>query len=214
MKRDQSDVKDFRAQRRSGMIYIAIAMPMAAGLWLAIDRVVPSIAGMVSIAARMLFTLKCWACAILFCLVTGVEAVAHERLVSPAFDPLTGFQTRRLQINLRYLQNTVEQTVVFTAALFGLAAYSADGAAMRAVVATAVVWTLSRFAFWIGYHQSAAMRGLGAPGMALSMIVLLYVAWRFGYELAGLPGAIAPVIGFVAIEAVLFYATSRPSVSS
>jgi hypothetical protein len=32
---------------------------------------------------------------------------------------------------------------------------------------------LARFAFWIGYHRSAAMRGLGAPGMALSMIVLV-----------------------------------------
>jgi hypothetical protein len=58
--------------------------------------------------------------------------------------------------------------------------------------------------FWIGYHHSAATRGLGAPGMALSMIVLLYGAWRFGYELGGLPGAITPVALFLMIEAVLF----------
>jgi hypothetical protein len=36
----------------------------------------------------MPFTLKCYCVAVLFCLVAGVEAVAHERLSEPAFDPL------------------------------------------------------------------------------------------------------------------------------
>jgi uncharacterized MAPEG superfamily protein len=103
--------------------------------------------------------------------VLGVEAVAHERLVSPAFDPLSGFETRRLRVNQRYPQNTLEQVVVFAAALFGLAAYSPDGSAMRAIVASTAVWILARFAFWIGYHRGAAMRGLGAPSMALSTIM-------------------------------------------
>jgi hypothetical protein len=154
-------------------------------------------------------TLKCCCLAVLFCLVTGVEAVAHERLTSPAFDPLTGFETRRLRVNLRYLQNTLEQIVVFGVALFGLAAYCADGRAMRAVVATTVIWIIARAAFWLGYHRSAALRGFGAPGMAISMIVLLYVASRFGGEIAGTIGAIAPVALFFLIEAVLFWGT-RP----
>ncbi len=72
---------------------------------------------------------------------------------------------------------------------------------MRAVLATTVVWVLTRFAFWIGYHRSAAMRGLGAPGMALGMIVLLYVAVRIGYEVGGFIGAAIPVAAFLAIEA-------------
>ncbi len=142
--------------------------------------------------------------------MSGVEAVAHERLVSPAFDPLAGFETRRLRINKQYLQNTLEQSVVFTAAIFGLAAYSPSGPAMRTVVATAVIWVAGRFAFWIGYHRSAAMRGLGAPSMALSMLVLIYVAWRFGDELAGPIGGAIPVAAFLAVEAVLFWAT-RPT---
>jgi hypothetical protein len=53
------------------------------------------------------------------------------------------------------------------------------------------------------------MRGLGAPGMALSMIVLLYVACRIGYEGDGFVGAVVPVVAFLAIEAFLFWAT-RP----
>jgi hypothetical protein len=107
------------------------------------------------------------------------------------------------------LQNTLEQTLVFSAALFGLAAYSPKGFAMRAVLATTVVWIFARFAFWIGYHRSAAMRGLGVPGMALSMIILLYVAGRFGYDLGGFAGAAVPVVAFLAIEVLLFRLT-RP----
>jgi uncharacterized MAPEG superfamily protein len=156
-----------------------------------------------------LFTLKCCCLAVLFCLVTGIEAVAHERLTSPAFDPLACFETRRLRVNQRYLQNTLEQFIVFAAGLFGLAAYSPTGFEMRAVVATTVVWILARAAFWIGYHNSAAMRGLGAPGMALGMIVLLYVTARFGGEIAGPVGAAVVVAAFLAVEAFLFWAT-RP----
>jgi uncharacterized MAPEG superfamily protein len=209
MDRTEAGNADFRLKRRAGVLYIGAAAPVAIALWLAIDRLAPPFAGLDSLASRMVFTLKCSALAVLFCLVTGVEAVAHERLSSPAFDPLTGYETRRLRVNQRYLQNTLEQTVVFIVGLFGLAAYAPTGSAMRAVVATAVVWVVGRFAFWIGYHRSAAMRGLGAPGMVLSMLVLLYVAGRFGYEVGGVVGAIAPIAVFLAIEAVLFWTTSR-----
>jgi hypothetical protein len=45
--------------------------------------------------------------------------------------------------------------------------------------------------------------------MALSMIVLLYVAGRIGYEVGGLVGAAVPVTIFLAVEVFLFRAT-RP----
>lgn len=205
----ESEKVEFRRQRRVGMIAIAVAAPVALALWLAIAYLAPPLPGMDSLGGRMLFALKCCCLAVLFCLVTGVEAVAHERLSSPAFDPLAGFETRRLRVNERYLQNTLEQILVFAAGLFGLAAYSPDGSAMRAVLATTVVWIVARAAFWIGFHRSVAMRGLGAPGMALSMIVLMYVAGRIGYEVGGSAGAAVPVVAFLAIEAFLFRAT-RP----
>src|SRR4051795_2550960 len=139
--------RSFLRQRHAGMIAIAAAMPVALSLWLGIAYFMPPMAGMDTLADRMLFALKCCCIAVLFCLVTGVEAVAHERLSSPAFDPLSGFETRRLRVNQRYLQNTLEQIVVFVAGLFGLAAYSPDGSAIRTVLATAIVWILARFAF-------------------------------------------------------------------
>jgi len=206
----ESEGHDFRRQRASGITAIAISAVVATTLWFAIYHGISPLPHMDDLAARLVVALKCCVLAVLFCLVTGVEAVAHERLTSPAFDPLANFETRRLRINQRYLQNTLEQIVVFMVGLFGLAVYCPTGSAMRAVVATTSVWILARFAFWIGYHKSAAMRGIGAPGMALGMIVLLYVASRIGHDLAGLPGSIAPVALFLAIEAVLFI-TTRPA---
>ena len=72
---------------------------------------------MASPLERELFALKCVALATLFCLVAGIEAVAHERLQSDAFDPLLNHETRRLRVNLRYLQNTLEQLIVFAVGL-------------------------------------------------------------------------------------------------
>jgi hypothetical protein len=198
---------DWRAERKSGMGAIAVSMIVSIILWFALYRLLPPLAGMDSLEARMLVSLKCVAIATLFCFVAGIEAVAHERLQSDAFDPLQGHETIRLRVNLRYLQNTLEQLIVFAVGLFGLTAYLDSGAAMRIVVATTAVWILNRFAFWIGYHRSAAMRGLGAPSMAMSLIVLLYVIARIGNDLGGTPGMIVLVALYFALEAVLFWKT-------
>jgi MAPEG family len=197
----------WRTERRTGIGAIALAGIIGAILWLGIYRYAPPIADSASLGGRMLFALKCVAVATLFCFVGGVEAVAHERLQSAAFDPLKGYKTRRLGVNLRYLQNSLEQLVVLAVGLFGLASYLTTGESMRAVLATTVVWIVSRFAFWIGYHHSAAMRGIGAPGMLAAMLALLYVAWRIGNELAGSVGGWAIIGGYLLLEALLFRAT-------
>jgi hypothetical protein len=198
---------DWREQRRSGMAAIAVSTVISLFLWLALCRLLPPLAGMDSPGARMLVALKCTVAATLFCLVAGIEAVAHERLQSDAFDPLAGHQTTRLAVNQRYLQNTLEQLVVFAVGLFGLAAYLTSDEAMRVVPATTAVWVLNRFAFWVGYHRSAAMRGLGAPSMMIGLLILLYVAARIGGDVAGTAGAAIAIGAFLAIEAVLFWKT-------
>lgn len=189
------------------MAVIAASILVSLIVGYGIYRLLPPFAGMDDVGARMLVALKCVAAATLFCFVAGIEAVAHERLRSPAFDPLAGFQTRRLQVNLRYLQNTLEQLVVFAVGLFGLAAYLASGSAMRLLPALTVIWIGNRFAFWIGYHRSAAMRTLGAPSMAIGLLMLLYVAARIGNDIAGTAGAIITIVLYLALEAVLFWKT-------
>jgi hypothetical protein len=79
----ESEKGGFLRQRRAGMTAIAAAMPVALVLWLAIAYLVPPLAGMDSLGDRMLFTLKCCCVAILFCLVTGIEAVAERRNARP-----------------------------------------------------------------------------------------------------------------------------------
>ena len=109
----------WRAERAKGMLGIFAATLSSAALWYWIRLNAPILDGMDEPVARFAFALKCGALAVLFTLVLGVEAVAHERLVSPAFDPLAGHETKRMRVNQRYLQNTLEQTVVFLVGLLG-----------------------------------------------------------------------------------------------
>jgi hypothetical protein len=198
---------DWRAERKTGIAAIGVSFVISLTLWFGLMRFLPPIAGMDSLGARLLVALKCLVFATLFCLVAGVEAVAHERLQGAAFDPLQGHESKRLLVNLRNLQNTLEQFVIFAVGLFGLAAYLTSATAMRAIPAITVIWVLNRFAFWIGYHRSAALRGLGAPSMAVSLIMLLYVVARIGTDLAGTAGATSAIGAYLGIEAVLFWKT-------
>lgn len=200
----------WRGERAKGMLGILLGVVPSAVLWYAIRFNAPLLEGMDEPVARLAFALKCAALAVLFTLVLGIEAVAHERLVSPAFDPLAGHETRRLRVNQRYLQNTLEQTVVFLVGLLGLAVYLDDGNQMRAVLATAVVWALGRWAFWGGYHLSSTWRGIGAPSMLLGQLVLGYVGLRVGFDVAGTAGAGAVLVAFLLFEALLFWMTARP----
>jgi MAPEG family len=185
------------------------AFVLSLGLWLAVYFAGPPIPGMVDVAARLAFAIKCACLAVLLCLLSGIEAVSHERLQTDAFDPLAGRESRRLKINQRYLQNTLEQMLLFVPGLLGLAIYCDDGRAMHAVLATTIVWITSRAVFWIGYHQASLYRVFGLVGLPQSMLVLLYVCARFGHDLAGAIGAIVPLVIFAAIEIVLVK-TTRP----
>ena len=77
------------------------------------------------------------------------------------------------------------------------------------MLATTVVWVVFRAAFWIGYHFGLSRRGFGAPGMAQSLLVLLYVCARIGFDVAGTIGAVVVLAAFFAIEAFLFHATRQ-----
>ena len=166
MSNTQAEDPDVRRQRSTVVKCIVFAFPVTVALWLGCYYLLPPLAGMGDPLARLLFAINCCCVAILLCFVTGIEAVSHERLQSPAIDPLAGYETLRLKINLRYLQHTLEQLMLFVPGLLGLAFYCSNGVTMRAVVATTVVWIVARAGFWIGYHYGSLYRAIGAPGMA------------------------------------------------
>jgi len=191
------------AQRRTTISGIAVSAPLTLLLWWLLWEYLPEPVG----ANRLRVAIQCCAVAALFSVVAGVEAVAHERLFTAAIDPLAGVETRRMRVNFRYLSNTLEQYVVFAAGLLALSLYASG----KILVIVTVVWVLARWAFWIGYHKSPLLRGIGAPGMMQSMIVLLYVAYRFGNDSYGSAVGIALLAAFAILEAILFWGVTRRS---
>ena len=191
------------AQRRTTMSGIAISAPVTLLLWWLLWKYLPDPIG----ANRLRVAIQCCVVAALFTVVAGVEAVAHERLFTAAIDPLAGVETKRMRVNFRYLSNTLEQFVVFAAGLLALSLYASG----KILVIVTIVWVLARWAFWIGYHKSPLMRGIGAPGMLQSMIVLLYVAYRFGTDSYGAAVGIALLAVFAILEAILFWGVTRRS---
>jgi hypothetical protein len=191
------------AQRRTTMSGIAVSAPAALLLWWLMWKYLPDPIG----ANRLRVAIQCCAVAALFSVVARVEAVAHERLFTAAIDPLAGVETKRMRVNFRFLSNTVEQYVVFAAGLLALWLY----ASAKILVIVTIVWVLARWAFWIGYHRSPLLRGVGAPGMLQSMIVLLYVAYRFGTDSYGSAAGNALLAAFAILEAILFWGVTRRS---
>jgi hypothetical protein len=190
-------------QRRTTLAGIAVSTVVALALWWGLLSFLPA-----PKTVNSLYTaFGCIPIAGLLTLVAGVEAIAHERLVTAAIDPLAGVETRRLRVNFRYLSNTVEQFIVYAVGLVGLALYASS----QVLIIVTIVWVLMRWAFWVGYHRSPLLRGLGAPGMLQSMIVLLYVSYRFGNDAYGQAAGIALLVVFALIEAILFWAVKRPS---
>jgi MAPEG family len=187
----------------------AFAALCAAAIWWSVWTFVPSATQFDGVADRVVLALKCIVVATTLTLMLGVEAVGHERLMTPAFNPLAGQDSRRLTINNRFIQNTVEQLLVYSASLTGLAIYCDSGSSARAVVAATLVWVIARWAFWIGYHFGPQRRVAGLVGVAQSMILSLWVCAQIGNEIAGPVGAIALVGIFGAAEIVIIFGLRR-----
>jgi hypothetical protein len=156
-----------------------------------------------ALASRLFFAVRCSAVAALFCLFLGVEAVAHERFFTKAIDGLPGHESYWMKINIQYLQNTLEQIVLFALGLIALAGQVQDGSGMRAVVAATLVWVVSRFVFWVGFHWAPWMRAPGLVGMVQSLFVLLYVSGCFLNEYLGTVAVIFAALLFVGVEILL-----------
>lgn len=187
---------------------------IAAGIWWAVWRWMAPVAGMEEPVARLLYAVRWAAVALTFTLFLGVEAVAHERLFTRAFDPLIGAESRRMRINARYLQNTLEQSVLFVAALLAMSFYLETASSMRAIAAATIVWTVARWAFWIGYHIAPRHRLWGIIGLVQTQAMLVYVSARFGADLAGSLGAWIVGIAYGAAELALVLIVRRPDQNS
>jgi hypothetical protein len=172
---------------RYSVVVMTAAVVIAVAIWEMAFRVPLSVLALVTNGGEVVALSI--ALASLLTLLLMIEAVAHERLVSDSFNPLAQRDSQRMQINQRVLQNTLEQLPLFGAGVAMICWLYPLEEAFRAALAATVVWILSRWVFWIGYHIGPQHRIAGLVGSAQSMIVLLGTLSVLGWRLGGYFGA-------------------------
>lgn len=158
-------------QKKAGFYEFAIGVPLNIGLFAMLYYwILPEYPGLDSEAARVVFALKCGALPVANIMI-AIGAVALGRGTTRAIDPLAGAESRTLQIHIRFLQNTLEQAVIFVLASASLAAFL-DGTTIRVVPAAAVLFFVNRFLFWFGYLKDPMLRGLGLSGTLYPILIM------------------------------------------
>jgi len=120
----------------------------------AIDLTPP---GGIETSWRLEYALKCEVFAAL-CLLAGVAVIANRRFFLP--DAIAGGETPSIEIDRRYLQNTLEQLVLAIVAHLALVTIVAPES-IRAVAILVALFVIGRATFWIGYHRSGPARAFG-----------------------------------------------------
>lgn len=124
---------------------------------------------------RLEYALRCDFFAAL-CLLAGVAKIANRRFVIP--DAIGGGPSPSIEIDQRYLQNTLEQLVLAIVAHLALVTIVVPES-IRAVAVLVALFVIGRVTFWIGYHYSGPARAFGfATTFYPTVAVYAYVASR------------------------------------
>ncbi|MEI9885662.1 MAG: MAPEG family protein [Rhizomicrobium sp.] len=129
-------------------------------------------------AARLAYAAR-WLLVPALCLFAGIAAVANRRFFLPeAMDGTRAPESRSLEINLRYNQNTLEQTVLAAVAWTGLALVLPHER-LGLIGMLAVLFAAGRVLFWIGYLIAPWARAIGF-GLTFypTAVVLVWLALR------------------------------------
>jgi hypothetical protein len=127
-------------------------------------------AGGIETSWRIEYALKCEVFAAL-CLLAGVARIANRRFFRP--DAIAGGAAPSVEIDQRYLQNTLEQLVLAIVAHLALVTIVAPES-IRAVAVLVMLFVIGRVTFWIGYHYSGPARAFGF-GTTFYPTVAVYV---------------------------------------
>ena len=168
--------------RRQQLIVVAGALPGAASLaavllnagWLFGGLSLPAD----DAASRLAFAAR-WLLLPGLTLAAGVQAAAGWRGSVPgAMDGTRTPANHALEINLRYNQNTLEQTVLAAIAWAGLA-LALPHAGLVLIPAMAALFALGRTSFWIGYLLNPLARAFGMVVTALpTLLAYGWLVWR------------------------------------
>ena len=129
-------------------------------------------------AARLAFAAR-WMLVPGFCLLAGLALTANRRFFSAdAIDGSPAPQSKTLQINLRYNQNTLEQTVLAAIAWTGLA-LALRHEQLGLIPLLAIFFATGRATFWLGYLIAPWARAFGlALTFYPTVAALLWLAIR------------------------------------
>lgn len=126
-----------------------------------------------NLAGRLGFAVR-WMLLPGVCLLLGVVIAGRRGFVPDAIDGTRTPASRSLEINLRYNQNTLEQTILACIAWASLAT-TLPVVSLVLLPAMATLFTIGRVAFWVGYLIHPMGR---AFGMVLTVVpTIASYAW-------------------------------------
>jgi hypothetical protein len=146
---------------------------MLALLWF-LYTALPAPSGAEQLANRLAYAARWNAVAVLPLLVM-LAAIGNARFLSEAIDPTLGKEDRKMLIDGRVAENTLQQFVLFAVASLALAA-AIEGEAVGIVGAAAITFVIMRTAFWIGYRIRPIYRAFGFAATAYMNVGLLAAA--------------------------------------
>jgi hypothetical protein len=170
--------------RRKQLVGIAGALPAFVVVALTLEHA-GNLFGFAALPAddpssRLAFALR-WMLLPGVCLLLGVIIAARRGFVADAIDGTRRPASRSLEINLRYNQNTVEQTVLACIA-WACLAVRLPIAHIVLIPAMATLFAIGRGAFWVGYLIHPTGRAFGMVLTALPTIAsyawLVWHGWR------------------------------------
>ena len=111
-------------------------------------------------------------------LLAGVVVAGRRGFIADAIDGTRTPASYSLEINLRYNQNTLEQTALAAIAWTGLA-LTLPHDRLVLIPAAAALFVAGRMAFWIGYLLYPMARAFGMVMTVLpTLAAFAWLAWR------------------------------------
>jgi len=154
----------------SGIVTMLVAL-------FVLSKVMTSLTPLADAGERLAFAVK-WTAAAAAPLFFAIIAIGNARFASDAIDPTALKESPAMVVDGRVADNTLQQYVLFVAASLAVAAAS-RGDQLSVVSAAAIIFIVSRFAFWIGYRIQPLYRAFGFSSTAYLNITLFGVAlWR------------------------------------
>jgi hypothetical protein len=105
-----------------------------------------------------------------WCLLAGVFGASRRGFYSDSIEGTRTPSARTLEINLRYNQNTIEQTILAAVAWIGLAVVIPHDQ-LNLIAGMAILFAAGRATFWIGYLVHPMARTFG---MTLTVIPTIF----------------------------------------